>query len=118
MTINFYNKTGKPIAYSEDGEFIYLFSGKPVAYIAGDVVYSFSGEHLGWLEDGWILDKSGKCVFFTDDTIGDPVKPVKHVKPVKGVKHVKPVKGVKHVKNVKAVKSPSWSGKSGGQFFV
>ena len=118
MTIDFYSKSGTPIAYSDEGENIYLFTGEPVAYISGDAVYAFSGEHIGWFEDGWIRDKSGGCVFFTQDAKGGPVKPVKQVKPVKGVKHVKLVKGVKHVKSVKAVKSLSWSPKSGREFFA
>ena len=118
MTIDFYDKSGRPIAYMADGQHIYLFSGKPVAFLSGNAVYSFSGRHLGWFEDGWVRDKAGKCVFFTSDANGGPVKPVKRVKPVKGVKQVKPVKGVKQVKAVKAVKSLSWSNLSGKQFFV
>ena len=118
MTIDFYCKTGEPIAYSEDGETIFLFSGAPVAHLSGDAIYAFSGEHIGWFENGWIRDKKGGCVFFTADARGGPVKPVKHVKPVKGVKHVKSVKGVKQVKSVEAVKSLSWSPLSGKRFFA
>jgi len=118
MAIDFYDKSGRPIAYAQDGKHIYLFSGKPVAYLSGDAIYTFSGKHIGWFQDGWVRDKKGKCVFFTLDASGGPVKPVKKVKPVKGVKKVKPVKGVKQVKSVKAVKSLSWSGLSGKQFFA
>lgn len=118
MTIDFYSKTGKPTAYCVDGKHIYLFSGEPVAHINGEAVYLFSGAHIGWFIDGWIRDKQGKCVLFTKDSQGGPVKPVKKVKPVKGVKRVKPVKGVKQVKSVKAVKSLSWSPLSGEQFFA
>lgn len=118
MTIDFYSKTGKPIAYTEDGEHIYTFSGRPVAYLNEDAVYSFSGQHIGWFEDGWLRDIKGKCVFFTNTASGGPVKPVKHVKPIKGVKHVKPVKGVKNIKSVKAVKSLSWSSLSSEQLFI
>ncbi|HEX7061542.1 MAG TPA: hypothetical protein VF200_06195 [Woeseiaceae bacterium] len=117
MAIDFYDKSGAPIAYCEDGEHIYLFSGEPVAFMHGDAVYSFSGKHIGWFEDGWVRDTSGRCVFFTDDATGGPVKPVKHVKPVKGVKHVRPVKGVKAVRSVRAVRSLSWSPLSGAHFF-
>lgn len=28
--LTFYNRYGKPIAYTDDGEHIYLFSGKPI----------------------------------------------------------------------------------------
>ena len=115
--IDFYDQTGRPVAYTQDGIHIYTFLGKPVAYLHGDSVYSFSGNHLGWFEDGWIRDNSGSCVFYTHDAQGGPVKTVKSVKPVKSVKSVKPVKSVKSVRPVKAVKSTSWSDLSGDQFF-
>lgn len=118
MTIDFYSKTGEPIAYTEDNEHIYLFSGAPVAYLSGDAVYAFSGQHIGWFEDGWIRDKKGSCVLFSAETHGGPIKPVKRIKPIKGVKRIKPIKGVRQIKSVKAVKGLSWSPLSGKQFFV
>ena len=118
MAIEFYSKSGDPIAYMEDGQHIYLFSGRPVAFLSGDAVYLFSGKHIGWFEDGWIRDKKGKVVFFTSDASGGPIKPVKRMKPVKGMKHVKPVKGVKQMKSMKRIKAFSWSDLSGEQFFL
>lgn len=115
--IDFYDHRGSPVAYTQDGKHIYTFSGCPVAYFSGSSVYSFSGTHLGTFEDGWIRDNSGRCVFYTADATGGPVKPVKHVKPVKSVKGVKPVKSVKSIRPVKAVKSLSWSEFSGEHFF-
>jgi hypothetical protein len=117
MEIDFYDASGNPVAYSQDGKDIYLFSGSPVAYIEGDAIYSFSGRHLGWFENGLIRDRWGNCVFFTDGATGGPVRPVRRSKPVKGAKHVKPVKGVKEVRPVKAVNSLSWSSLSGPAFF-
>jgi len=117
MEIDFYDKSGEPIAYTDDGMNIYTFPGKPVAYLDGNVVYSFCGKHLGWFENGWIRDTKGKCVFFTKGATDGPLKPVKKEKPAKHFKHEKPVKGVKHVKSVKEVKALSWSTLSGEQFF-
>ena len=51
MAIDFYSKSGRAIAYTEDGEHICTFSGRPIAYLDGDVVYSFSGQHIGWFEN-------------------------------------------------------------------
>ena len=109
MAIDFYSKSGESVAYTEDEQHIYLFSGRPVAFLSGDAVYSFSGKHIGWFEDGWIRDREGKAVFFMSDAYGGPIKPVKRVKPVKGVKRVK---------SVKPIKALSWSDLSGEQFFV
>ena len=115
--IDFYDERGCPVAYTEDGTHIFTFGGRPVAYLDGESVYSFSGTHLGWFEDGWIRDNGGRCVFYTHDAQGGPVKPVEQVKPVKSVKSVSPVKSVGCVRPVKAVKSLSWSRLSGEQFF-
>ncbi len=117
MALDFYDRPGNPISYSDDGENIYLFSGEPVAFLDGDAVYSFSGEHIGWFENGWIRDNSGHCVLFTAGSNGGPVKPVRAVKPAKGVKHIRPVKGVKQVRPAKPIKTVSWSSVSGEQFF-
>lgn len=113
-----YDHSGRPTAYMADEEHIYLFSGKPVAYLSSDAIYTYSGLHIGWLDDGWIRDLDGNCVFFTEGDSGfGPVKPVKNVMPVKGVKGVLPVKSVKEVRHIKSVKSLSWSNLSGESFF-
>ena len=115
--MTFYNSKGKPIAYSDDDENIYLFNGVPVAYLFGCFVYSYSGVQLGWFEKGWVRDKSGACVFFTENAVGGPVRPVKEIQPVKTVKRIKPARGVRQVPAVKPVNSLSWSWLSGEQFF-
>ncbi|WP_182103770.1 4-fold beta flower protein [Niallia taxi] len=115
--IVFYNKNGTAIAYSQDGQHIYTFTGKPVAYLYDVSVYSYSGKHLGRYENGWIRDNKGRCALFTSEASGGPVKPVKKVKPIKSVKQVKPVKSVKSVKPVKPVSSLSWSDLSSENFF-
>ena len=108
--IIFYNKSGKPTAWlsDRDDETIYLFNGKAVAYLYNDSVYSFRGEHLGFYLNGWIYDNNGYCVFFTKDSLGGPVKPVKGVCPVKGVMSIKPVKSARRVPPVRPVKRLSW----------
>jgi glutaredoxin len=118
MQINFYDKNGKPTAYTEDGIHIYLFSGEAVGYLDGDSVFSYLGVHLGWFEDNWIRDHSGNCVFFTDETTGGgPVRPTRGVKPLKSVKSEKPTKGIRQVKPVKAGKSLFWSRLTAKSFF-
>ena len=114
---SFYDRYGQQIAYTEDGEHIYLFDGKPVGYIYKSSVYAYSGSHLGWIDKGWVFDHAGNNVFFTENASGGPTKPVKWVKPVKSVKRVKPVKGVKQLKPIKSPRSMLWSELSGIHFF-
>lgn len=117
--MTFYDSTGRAVAYTEDNENIYLYSGVPVAYLYGNLVYSFRGSQLGRFENGWIRDKGGYCVFFTENARGSgPVKPVKQVRPVKGIKKLKPIKGIRHAPSVKVADRFSWSNISGERFFM
>lgn len=104
----FYDKNGIPIAYEDDG--VYLFSGKPVAYLCNDAIYNYVGKQLGWFINGWIRDMEGNCVFFTENTIGlGPLKPLKKSVPIKGIKIHKPVKLVCKINNVRPLENMKWS---------
>ncbi|SHI96546.1 hypothetical protein SAMN02745671_02261 [Anaerovibrio lipolyticus DSM 3074] len=117
--MTFYDSTGRAVAYTEDNENIYLYSGDPVGYLYGNLVYSYKGTQLGRFENGWIRDKRGDCAFFTEAARGDgPTKPVKQVKPVKGLKKLMPIKGIRHVPFLKTVDSLSWSSLSDERFFL
>lgn len=113
-----YDAYGSPEAYVEDDGSIYLYSGAPVGWIdqRGNV-YAYSGRHLGVLDRGWVRDHRGACVYFTDQAIGGPVRPVRRVRPVRGVRGVRPVRGVPEVPPVRAVPSLDWSELTGASFF-
>ena len=117
MDTIFYNSKGNPIAYSEDKQTIYLFSGEAVAYLEGELVYSFSGKHLGRFLAGWLRDNHGDCVFFTDEAHGDPPHPPKHDPPPKALKHVIPAKQAQERTALASIHSTNWSRLSGRQFF-
>ncbi len=114
-----YDRSGQAVAYiDEDQESIFLYTGKPVAFLSEDSLYSYSGRHLGWLDNGWVRDHVGRCVFFTEDSNGGPVRPVRAVRPVRGVRGVRPVRGVREVRPVRPVNASSWSNLRGPAFFA
>jgi hypothetical protein len=115
--LTFYDQHGKPTAYTEDHEHIFTFSGEPVAYLYDESVYSYTGKHLGRFTDGWVRDNDGMCVFYTDNTSGGPVKPVRQVRPVRSVKQVRPIRSIKEIRPVRPVRSLSWSPLSSYAFF-
>jgi len=117
--MTFYDHSGKAVAYlHSDTVSVYLYSGDPVAWVSGEYLYAYSGKYLGWLVDGWVIDRFGNRVFFTEEASGGPVRPVRNVKPVKGVRKVRPVRGVREVRPGHPVRSLSWSALSGEHFFV
>ena len=107
--IRFFDRSGTPVAYALDNEHIYLWNGKPAAYLQKDCVFAFSGELLGWFASGWIRDRDGRYVLFTPDASGGPNKPARKAAGVKPVRQVRPVKGEKEVVPVRPVNSSSWS---------
>ena len=117
MSLDFYDRSGAAVAYTNDGENIYLYSGEPVAYLSDGSVYSFAGQHLGWFEGGWLRDAAGHCVLFTADARGGPLKPLRQLRPLKGLRQLRPTKGVRQIKPLKPLKSLSWSDLSAEEFF-
>jgi hypothetical protein len=117
MEKTFYDRSGRPVAYSEDGTHIHGYSGHALGHVHEDSIYDYSGKHLGWFIDGWVRDHSGRCVFFTDEASGDPVMPWKGIQPTRVVKQIPPAKGVKKAKPGERKILPFWSALTGVQFF-
>lgn len=100
METTLYNKNGKPVAYiADDGETVYLWDGRAVAYLLDDRVYGWNGKQLGWFDNGTIFDIYGLRSGFIKKkspitTDLEPVKATKHIKAVKRERQphmVKPV---------------------------
>jgi hypothetical protein len=100
MEISLFNKGGKAVAYiADDGETIYLWDGRPVAFISGDKVYDWNGRQLGWFTNGTIFDIYGLRSGFIRSkspiaTEMEPLKPQKHLKPVRGKKQAQAIKPI------------------------
>jgi hypothetical protein len=100
MEITLFNKNGKPVAYiADDGESIYLWDGRPMAYVSEDKVFDWTGRQLGWFNNGTIFDIYGLRSGFIKSkspiaTEMEPLKPQKHLKPSKGERHSQVLKPV------------------------
>lgn len=114
----FYDKTGRAIAFlDDDGEHIYLVSGRPVAYLRNDSVYAFSGRYLGWIQNGWLWDRGGKAALCTDASFGGPPRPRKKTFPPGGFKRQRPVKAAREARPSRPARVMQWSGLSGEDYF-
>jgi hypothetical protein len=92
-----YDNRGKAVAFIdlEDDATIYLWSGKPVAYLNKNSVYRFNGKHLGWFIKGAIYNHDGKVVaasraHFTALPSAPPPRGFKQFKPFKGCQEFEP----------------------------
>ncbi len=107
--IALFDSNGKAIAYiAVDDDFtIYLWEGKPVAYIySSENIYGFNGKHLGWFEDGIIWDHEGYAV----GAIKGAVKMLYEFEPFKGFKEFKPFKSFREFSPYKPRFKNKWSG--------
>lgn len=81
----------------DDDLTIYLWAGLPVAYLDGNNVYGFNGNHLGWFLKGVIIDHDGDspCVMkyrYSGYTKYEGYKGYKGYKPYKSYKKYAPYK--------------------------
>jgi hypothetical protein len=92
MSLEFYDRKGMPVAYTDDDEHIYSFDGRPVAYFYSDSVYSYRGRHLGYFRRGIIHDNGGLLVLITPDSMGGTLKPLLRPLPTKDAQRAIPTK--------------------------
>lgn len=97
--VNLYTSKGYPVAYVLPAEenTIFLWSGKPVAYLDSDNIYGFNGKHLGWFDDGKIYDHQGRIVGTTAEAAvvqlkSGPTKPLRQFSPFKAFEQFAPFK--------------------------
>jgi hypothetical protein len=98
MEITLYNKSGKAAAYlADEDETIYLWDGRPTAYVHQDTVYGINGKQLGWFDNGTIFDIYGLRAGFIRSkspvvTEAEPVKPRKQSAGLKAIRQPAVVK--------------------------
>ncbi|MFM0296876.1 MULTISPECIES: 4-fold beta flower protein [Paraburkholderia] len=105
--VTLFNARGAAEAYIaiDDGLTIYLWSGKPVAYLEkagtdeGYNVYGFNGKHLGWFAKGAIYahDGTAACAtaqVMTSATQLEPLKSLKELKPLQSLTELSPLQPV------------------------
>ncbi len=115
--ISLFNSKGSAVAYvdtDDDDLTIYLWSGKPVAYISGENIYGFNGNHLGWWVKGIIRDHDGDAVGATKNATNMYTE----YEPYKSYKEYKPYKSYKEYAPYKPYWSTSWSSGSFKMFLL
>ena len=115
--MDFFDSSGLAVSYCEDHVHIFLYRGEPVAYFEGDCVYSYSGRHLGWRHEGWIIDHDGNYYLFSEQAVGGQVKPATQRTPTKGPMERLPEKQIRQFEPMRPPTSSKWSRLSAKEFF-
>lgn len=102
-----YNDQGAAVAYIDTSNdlTIYLWEGKPVAYLDGHSIYGFNGKHLGWLENGIIWDHSGDAVGFTQGAVNMPTQ----LQSLKGLQELSPLRSLEELAPLEPLHTDRWS---------
>ena len=111
-----YDSRGKVAAFidPEDDATIYLWSGKPVAYLDKNSVYGFNGKHLGWFIKGAIYDHDGKVAA----AVRAHFTALPSAPPPRGFKQFKPFKGFQEFKPFQSFLSPTWLDTPANLYFL
>jgi hypothetical protein len=64
-----FNRSGHPQLFLHGDVFV-SNGGKILGWSVGNSVYSLSGHHLGWYEDGVLYDGQNRPLAFTSDSTG------------------------------------------------
>lgn len=115
--MTFYDKHGTPQCYTEDFTHIYDFGGNPVAYINSDRIWSYKGRCLGSLHNNWIIDRKGGRMFFSENSTGGPLMPLRKLSPLKRIKKLRPLKSVREISPLKPIVKMGWSDLDFNSFF-
>jgi len=118
LSIAFYDQGGFAIAYCDDGVHVFLFAGEPIGYLEADALYTYRGELMGWFEEGWLRDKDGRCVAFSERAVGGPQRAEKKAWPAQLMKQRIPTVERRDPRGLRPIHSNAWSALSMLQFFA
>ncbi|MDP4004683.1 4-fold beta flower protein [Methylobacterium sp. NEAU K] len=107
--IEYFDKSGRPTAFCDSGTDVYLWNGRPAAFIHDDVVFAFTGQAIGRVTDGWICDLAGDRLLFEYDAVGGPPKPERQKRSAVGARARKPTRHPPVDVSTHAAPSLSWS---------
>lgn len=114
---DFADKHGDAVAYCDDETHVYFYSGEAVAYLDAGAVYSYPGAQLGWCELGWVRDKDGRCVAFSEYAIDGPPRPLTRQKPPRAETLARPPKEKQDPRALRPIHSNAWSQTAARVFF-
>jgi hypothetical protein len=101
----------------DDELIVYLWTGKPIAYLDPDSeggfhVYGFNGKHLGWFVGGVLRDHEGNAACAVKERFRTT-----NIEPLKALKQLKLLKGLQELAPLRPLFTTSW-GDAPCRFFL
>lgn len=114
----FYDRNGSPCCYTDDFVHVYSFNGDPLGYIQNGKVWNYAGRYLGLFKNNWVIDRAGCYLFFTENSTGGPIRPLRRLAPLKSLKKLRPLKSIKELPPILPVTRLCWSDRDMRTFFA
>jgi hypothetical protein len=117
--ITLFDSNGNARAYIDynDDATIYLWNGKPVAFLENDgndmCVFGFNGNFLGWYEDGVIYNDDGDAVGARNGA----TNMITNIEPIKSIQEISPIRPITPITPISPIFSNSWSSENLTEFF-
>lgn len=92
--LDFYDSNGDLHAYTDDQGIIHDSLGTPIAYFSKELIYTFSGVHIGSIDGGIVRDLNGDIFLFTGDFFLKHQELKSIMRPISFFKKFNPMKGV------------------------
>jgi hypothetical protein len=119
MATDLWDCHGQAIAYiDDDRQSIFLRDGTPVAWLSENGVYTYRGKLLGWLWEGWIFGRDGKCVLFTERSQPGAPKPFRQIPEDRADQGLCPSRDSRETPQKRRQRSDVWSSQSARLFFT
>src|SRR5258708_30717761 len=108
--IDLWDSHGRAVAYiDDDKQSIFMRDGTPVAWLSENVVYTYRGKLLGWMWEGWIFGRDGKCVLFTERSQPGAPKPFRQIPEDRADRSQRPSRHVRETPQKRRARSAVWS---------
>lgn len=106
-----FDSSGIAKAFVSAGVF-YDYGGRPLAFLDGENIVSYSGKHLGWFRDGYVRDQRGDAVGFSEGARGGPITPVPAIPPILPIPAIPPILPIPPIPPIPPIFSLSWSSRT------
>lgn len=116
--MTYYDRYGNACCYTDKTNHIYALDGKPLGYILDNSVWNYGGRYLGQFKNSWIIDREGYYLFFSDESKGGPIKPIRKLTPLNSIQELRPIKSIREIPPIPPITSLYWSETDINSFFL